>query len=100
MNVRKFSQSLRGLADLVTAGVLSTEAAEYLADAVASGQSVLVSGATQAGKTTMLMALLDAIADSERIVTLSSIWSPPVVSEFFPSSLRMRVGARAQTFLR
>lgn len=70
VNVRKFSQSLRGLADLVTAGVLSAEAAEYLGDAVASGQSVLVSGATQAGKTTMLMALLDAIADSERIVTV------------------------------
>ena len=33
-------------------------------------------------------------------VTLSSVWSPPLVSEFFPDSLRIRVEARAQTFLR
>ena len=70
VNIRKFSQSLRGLGDLVAVGVLNHEAADYLRDAVASGQSVLVSGATQAGKTTMLMALLDAISHSERIVTV------------------------------
>jgi hypothetical protein len=33
-------------------------------------------------------------------VTLSSLWSPPLVSEFFPELLRIRVDARAQTFLR
>ena len=33
-------------------------------------------------------------------VSLSSLWSPPVVSEFFPEVLRLRVDARAQTFLR
>lgn len=33
-------------------------------------------------------------------VTLSSLWSPPIVSEFFPEALRLRVDARAQTFLR
>ena len=70
VNIRKFSQSLRGLGDLVEVGVLNHEAASYLRDAVASGQSVLVSGATQAGKTTMLMALLDAISHAERIVTV------------------------------
>ncbi len=70
INVRKFSQSLRSLGDLVEVGVLSHEAADYLGEAVTSGQSVLVSGATQAGKTTMLMALLDAISDSERIITV------------------------------
>jgi pilus assembly protein CpaF len=70
VNIRKFSQSLRGLGDLVDVGVLSLESAEYLRDTVAGGKSVLVSGATQAGKTTMLMALLDAIPHSERIVTV------------------------------
>lgn len=70
VNIRKFSQSLRGLGDLVGVGVLSLEAADYLRESVASGKSVLVSGATQAGKTTMLMALLDAIPHSERIVTV------------------------------
>ena len=33
-------------------------------------------------------------------VTLSSLWSPPVVLEFLPEVLRLRVDARAQTFLR
>lgn len=33
-------------------------------------------------------------------VILSSLWSPPVGSEFFPAALRIQVGARAQTFLR
>lgn len=33
-------------------------------------------------------------------MSLSSVWSPPMVSEFFPDSLRIRVEARAQTFLR
>jgi hypothetical protein len=33
-------------------------------------------------------------------VTLSSLWSPPLVSEFFPELLRIRVDAGAQTFLR
>lgn len=33
-------------------------------------------------------------------VVLSSVWSPPVVSEFLPAALRIQVEARAQTFLR
>jgi len=33
-------------------------------------------------------------------VTLSSLWSPPVVSEVLPEVLRLRVDASAQTFLR
>jgi hypothetical protein len=33
-------------------------------------------------------------------VALSSLWSPPLVSQFFPRALRIRVDARAQTFLR
>ena len=33
-------------------------------------------------------------------VTLSSLWPPPLVSEFFPEELRLRFNARAQTFLR
>ncbi len=33
-------------------------------------------------------------------VGLSSLWSPPVVSHFLPTTLRIQVEARAQTFLR
>jgi hypothetical protein len=33
-------------------------------------------------------------------VVLSSLWRPPVVSEFFPGSLRISVRAQAQVFIR
>jgi pilus assembly protein CpaF len=70
VNIRKFSQGLSTLADLVEVGSLSLHAAHYLRDAVIRGQSVLVSGATQAGKTTLLNALLDAVPRNERIITV------------------------------
>jgi pilus assembly protein CpaF len=70
VNIRKFAARLRSLADLVDAGALSEEAAAYLADQVRSGASILVSGATQAGKTTLLNTLLDSVEPHERIVTV------------------------------
>lgn len=33
-------------------------------------------------------------------VELSSLWRPPLVSEFFPAALRMSVSARSQAFIR
>jgi hypothetical protein len=33
-------------------------------------------------------------------VRVSSVWSPPLVSDFFPTSLRIGVTARAQVFVR
>ena len=70
VNIRKFAARLRSLEDLVGAGAMSDEAARYLAELVRGGASVLVSGATQAGKTTLLNALLDAVPAHERIVTV------------------------------
>jgi pilus assembly protein CpaF len=70
VNIRKFSPSLRNLADLVAAEVLSTAAADYLRSLVVTGKSILISGATQAGKTTLLTALLHAAPPHERVVTV------------------------------
>ena len=70
VNIRKFAASIRSLEHLVQVGALSDEAAEYLTDCVTRGNSILVSGATQAGKTTLLNALLDAVPARERIVTV------------------------------
>lgn len=70
VNIRKFSAQLRSLADLVEAEALPLQAAHYLASLVRQGKSILVSGATQAGKTTMLTALLSAVPAHERIVTV------------------------------
>ena len=70
VNIRKFSTSLRELADLVQAEVLPLQAAHYLRALVREGKSILISGATQAGKTTLLTALLAAVSNQERIVTV------------------------------
>ncbi|WP_159321610.1 ATPase, T2SS/T4P/T4SS family, partial [Klebsiella pneumoniae] len=69
VNVRKFSQRIRSLSRLVELGSLTPQAAEFLRMAVLAGCNLLVSGATQSGKTTMLGALLAGARSSERIVT-------------------------------
>lgn len=52
VNIRKHVQRARTLADLVGAGMVPAHVADFLAAAVDSGLSVLVSGAAQAGNTT------------------------------------------------
>lgn len=70
VNVRRFNRRIRDLSSLVALGTLTTNAAEFLRMAVLAGQSVLVSGATQSGKTTLLAALLAASRPTDRIVTV------------------------------
>lgn len=70
INVRKFLPAYRTLDALVLAGSLAPEAATMLRDAMVSGCSVLVSGATHAGKTTLLGALIGACPADHRIVTV------------------------------
>jgi hypothetical protein len=43
-----------------------------------------------------------AVSVNQRVVevTLSSLWAPPMVSQFFPASMRISVTARAQVFIR
>lgn len=70
INIRKFSKRVRNLSDLVEREVLSGEAADFLTQAVRSGRTILVSGATQAGKTTMLQTLLREAPPAERVVSV------------------------------
>lgn len=70
VNIRKFAKRIKELHQLVELGSLSTQAAEFLRMCVLSGQNILVSGATQSGKTTLLGALLTAVRSGERIVTV------------------------------
>jgi pilus assembly protein CpaF len=70
VNIRKFSASVRDLGHLVEGGSLTHKAAEYLRMCVLARQNIIVSGATQAGKTTMLNALLRSARSTERIVTV------------------------------
>jgi pilus assembly protein CpaF len=70
INIRKFPNSVYCLADLVDLKSISSAQADFLSDAVTSGKNILVSGATQAGKTTLLCALLNEVSKSHRIVTV------------------------------
>lgn len=74
VNIRKFIARASSLDDLTAAGSLSPVAASFLEAAVGSGMNVLVSGATQAGKTTMLNCLSSAIGPRERVVTVEEIF--------------------------
>ena len=70
VNIRKFSRQIKTLHDLVTRHVLPLDAAHFLTAAMRSGATILVSGATQAGKTTMLTALLHQAPPSDRVVSV------------------------------
>jgi pilus assembly protein CpaF len=70
VNIRKFTKRIRELPQLVALGSMPQQAAEFLRMCVLAGQNVLVSGATQSGKTTLLNALLSSVRPTERIVTV------------------------------
>lgn len=74
VNIRKFVVKASRLDHLVELGTLSQQAARFLAAAVASGLNILVSGATQAGKTTMLNCLSASIGARERVVTVEEVF--------------------------
>jgi pilus assembly protein CpaF len=70
LTIRKFSKSMLELDDLVTAGALTADAAELMKACVIRKKSILISGGTGSGKTTMLNALSAFIPDGERIITI------------------------------
>ncbi len=85
VNIRKFVMSLSSLDELITAGSLTQQAGRFLEASVAAGLNILVSGGTQAGKTTMLNALCTAIPARDRVVTVEEVFelhvsSPDVVA--------------------
>jgi pilus assembly protein CpaF len=53
---------------------MSTEVATFLEDCVAHGLNILVSGSTQAGKTTLLNALVSAVPSGSRVVTIEEVF--------------------------
>jgi pilus assembly protein CpaF len=70
VNIRKFPSSIYSLDDLLALGSVSLQQRDFLNRAVGAKANILVSGATQAGKTTVLCALLDAIDPSERLISV------------------------------
>ena len=80
VNIRKFRSGMRDLRELVRLGSLSAQAAEFLHASVWAGLNILVSGATQSGKTTMLGALLASARPEERIVTVEETFELAVAA--------------------
>ena len=74
VNVRKFVARASTLTELVALGTLTSRAAGFLAAAVAAGLNVLVSGGTQAGKTTLLGCLVAAVPPRERVLTCEEVF--------------------------
>jgi pilus assembly protein CpaF len=74
VNIRKFVVKASRLEDLVRLGTLGGPAARFLDACVLAGLNILVSGGTQAGKTTLLNCLAGAVGSTERIVTCEEVF--------------------------
>jgi pilus assembly protein CpaF len=74
VNIRKHVVRASTLDDLVALGSLPHQPAAFLAAAVRAGLNILVSGQTQAGKTTMLNALAGAIPARDRVISCEEVF--------------------------
>lgn len=88
VNIRKHTARAQRTADLVRMGSLTERAGAFLDASVQAGLNILVSGATQAGKTTMVRALAGAVPAGQRVITCE---------EVFELSLRNRDCVAMQT---
>jgi pilus assembly protein CpaF len=74
VNIRRHVLPATRLDDLVELGSLTTAAARFLSAAVVAGLNIVVAGGTQAGKTTLLSCLLNAVPAHERVVTCEEVF--------------------------
>jgi pilus assembly protein CpaF len=74
VNIRKHLLHNISLKELANRGVMNLEMANQLSKAVKSGLNILVSGGTQAWKTTLLNALASEIPLSQRVITIEEVF--------------------------
>jgi pilus assembly protein CpaF len=70
LTIRKFTTRTFTVDDLIARGTLSRSLADFLSDQICTGKTILISGGTGTGKTTLLKVLAHAIPDDERIVVI------------------------------
>jgi pilus assembly protein CpaF len=70
LTIRKFPSRHYTVDDLIARGTLTQPLADLLAAQIRSGKTLLISGGTSTGKTTVLRALATAIPDDQRIVVI------------------------------
>lgn len=85
INIRKHLLRNLSLRDLAARNAMSPQIATLLMNSVRAGVNILISGGTQAGKTTVLNALVSAIPVQERVITIEEVFElkpnlPDVVS--------------------
>ncbi len=74
LNIRKFVLRANTLDQLVALDTLTPPAALFLEAAVAAGLNIIVSGGTQAGKTTLLNCLAAAVPGGQRVITCEEVF--------------------------
>ena len=80
VNIRKFIMGTKSLDGLVQAGTLTDQATAFLQACVLAGLNIIVAGATQAGKTTLMNALLNSAPSSERVITCEEVFELQLTS--------------------
>jgi pilus assembly protein CpaF len=68
--IRKFPSRHYTVDDLIARGTLTPPLASLLAEQIRNGKTVLISGGTSTGKTTVLRVLANAIPEEQRIVVI------------------------------
>ena len=70
LSIRKFTSRHFTMDELIERGTITTRLAEFVMGEIRVGKTLLISGGTGTGKTTLLRILADAIPDYERIVVI------------------------------
>ena len=73
ITIRRFTSRDFTMEDLIDRGMLTTEQAEQLVDAVRHGDNLLISGGTGTGKTTLANVIAGFIPDEDRILILEDV---------------------------
>ena len=68
--IRKFTSRHYTVDDLIARGTLTQPIADLLAEQIRSGKTILISGGTGTGKTTLLRILANSIPDHERLIVI------------------------------
>ncbi|MEO6472804.1 MAG: ATPase, T2SS/T4P/T4SS family [Aeromicrobium sp.] len=74
VNIRKFVARAHSLDDLVALESIDAHVAAFLRACVLAGLNIVVSGGTQAGKTTLLNCLAAAIPGTQRLVSVEEVF--------------------------
>jgi pilus assembly protein CpaF len=74
INIRKKVISSYSVHDLISKKTITNQIAQALILLVQNGSNILVSGATHAGKTTVLNSLLGALPEGSRLITLEEVF--------------------------